>query len=675
MRRPLTNKFMSADHTPQPPTVQELAPLVYDELRRLAAAYMRRERPGQTLQATALVHEAYLRLAGAGTPCHDERHFVGIAARSMRQILVERARARGAQKRWAGLDRVTMTDALAVAAEPVTMLPALDEALTRLEVIDAEQARIVELRYFAGLSVDDTADALGMSPATLKRRWALARAWLFSRDEPRMTPEQRRRVRDLFEAVADLEPATARRWVERDVADDPAVRAEVLSLVDHHSRAGAFLSQPIAERAADLLADDEPLAPGARVGTYTIVRELGRGGMGRVYLASDARLGRTVALKALAPHLMRDPSPRERLRREARAAAALTHPGICTVYALEEIDGDLYLATEFVDGHTLGEEIRSAGRPTREEILRTARELAAALASAHAKGIVHRDFKPDNVMRARDGRLKILDFGLARVGAGEGEDVTRMTQPGMIVGTPAYMAPEQINGLAIDARADVFAFGVLLYEYACGAHPFAASTMLATVARVLESDARPLSGQCAVPLRVAEVIARCLRKAPSERFGSAAELVGALEVAADAESPAASPHATWWRTHQIVVAALYVGAAALAWQLKEWIETPVTVSIFLALSGAATTGSMLRGHLVFTSVMNQPHLTTERRRTRGATRLIDLLTAALLFADAVIIARRWALPGVVALALALGIALASVVLDPATTAAAFGEDS
>ena len=170
---------MSADHTPQPLATQELAPLVYDELRRLAAAYMRRERPGQTLQATALVHEAYMRLAGAGTPWHDERHFVGIAARSMRQILVEHARARGAQKRWAGLDRVSMTDALAVAAQPANMLPALDDALTRLEQIDPEQARIVELRYFGGLSIEDTADALGMSPATLKRRWTLARAWLF----------------------------------------------------------------------------------------------------------------------------------------------------------------------------------------------------------------------------------------------------------------------------------------------------------------------------------------------------------------------------------------------------------------------------------------------------------------------------------------------------------------
>src|SRR6266550_1093269 len=161
------------------PKAEELAPLVYNELRRVAAAYMRRERPGQTLQATALVHEAYLRLADAGTPWTDRRHFVGIAARSMRQILVERARARGAQKRWGALNRVSITDSLALASDPEVMLPALDEAIDRLEKIDPEQAKIVELRYFAGMSVEEAADAIGISPATLKRRWSLARAWLF----------------------------------------------------------------------------------------------------------------------------------------------------------------------------------------------------------------------------------------------------------------------------------------------------------------------------------------------------------------------------------------------------------------------------------------------------------------------------------------------------------------
>jgi RNA polymerase sigma factor (TIGR02999 family) len=170
---------MPTDERDKPAGAEELTARVYNELRRLAAGFMRHERPGQTLQPTALVHEMYLRLADAGTPWHDERHFVGIAARSMRQILVDRARARGAQKRWAGQNRVTLTDSLALAADQEGMLPALDEALTRLEQIDAEQARIVELRFFAGLTIEEAAEALGMSPATVKRRWALARAWLF----------------------------------------------------------------------------------------------------------------------------------------------------------------------------------------------------------------------------------------------------------------------------------------------------------------------------------------------------------------------------------------------------------------------------------------------------------------------------------------------------------------
>lgn len=140
---------------------------------------MRRERPGQTLQATALVNEAYIRLAGASTPWKSREHFIGVAARSMRQILVDRARARGAQKRWAGLNRVSLTESLVHAQHDDDLLPALDEALSKLEALDPEQARIVELRYFMGLSVEDAAEALGLSPATLKRRWTLARAWLF----------------------------------------------------------------------------------------------------------------------------------------------------------------------------------------------------------------------------------------------------------------------------------------------------------------------------------------------------------------------------------------------------------------------------------------------------------------------------------------------------------------
>jgi RNA polymerase sigma factor (TIGR02999 family) len=152
---------------------------VYNRLRRLASAYLRHEPPGKTLQATELVHEAYMRLQKGDWVWVDRQHFLAIAARAMRQILVERARARGAQKRWAGLNRITLTDALVAVAHDGAVLPALDEALSRLEEIDREQALIIELRYFVGLSVEETADTIGLSPATVKRRWSLARAWLF----------------------------------------------------------------------------------------------------------------------------------------------------------------------------------------------------------------------------------------------------------------------------------------------------------------------------------------------------------------------------------------------------------------------------------------------------------------------------------------------------------------
>jgi serine/threonine-protein kinase len=495
-----------------------------------------------------------------------------------------------------------------------------------------------------------------------------------------MTADQQRRVRDLFEAAIDRDPPGTQSWIAREAADDPAVRDEVLSLLDHHSRAGAFLSDAIVDAVPDLFFD-EALSPGTAIGSYTVIRELGRGGMGRVYLARDERLGRDVALKALAPHLIRDPSHRERLRREARSAALLTHPGLCTVYALEEIDGNLYIATEFVDGRTLRDEIASGRRPPASEVARTARELAAALASAHSCGLVHRDLKPENIMRTSDGRLKILDFGLARfdtyreAGASRASGAgAHVTQPGTTIGTPAYMAPEQINGGAVDARADIFAFGIVLYEYACGTHPFEGSTPLAIVARVLDSDARPLASRCPdLSPGLAEVVGRCLKKSPADRYASASELTAALE-AVTALSPGQSRHATWWAIHQVAVSLLYLAAATLAWQIKEWVETPLTVSLFLALGAGCTIGCVLRGHLVFTERINRGHLAAERRRTRRATLVLDLLVAAVLFVDAIIVSHLRALPAVFAISLALGIAVAALVLEPATTLAAFGDE-
>jgi predicted Ser/Thr protein kinase len=487
-----------------------------------------------------------------------------------------------------------------------------------------------------------------------------------------MNSEQRHRVRDLFEAAFDRDSRERVAWAVQQAADDHIVRDEIVSLLDHHARAGSFLTDPILERMPDLLADEGPLAPGTMVGTYTIVRELGRGGMGRVYLASDARLGRYVALKALAPHLTSDPSHRERLRHEARATAALTHQGICTVYALEEIGEDVFLVTEFVDGHTLREEIATGRRPSTDDILQTARELAAALASAHARGITHRDLKPENVMRAHDGRLKILDFGLARVSVPFPSAAPAFaTDPGLLVGTPAYMAPEQLNGTTVDARADVFSFGVLLYEFITGTHPFEGSTPLATIARILESEARPLAERCPhVPSAVIDVLERCLRKAPADRLRSAADIVSSLRHVEG--SVAGGGHTTWWRVHQLVIMASYVVATAIGWQIKEWIPTPTTVSLFVALGIGATIGGLLRGHLVFTERMNRSGLTTERRRVARTLMLVDALLGVVLLSDAALVVHVRPVAAVLTMGLALGIALAALVFEAATSRAAFG---
>jgi hypothetical protein len=450
----------------------------------------------------------------------------------------------------------------------------------------------------------------------------------------------------LFEEALERDPGDALQWVARQTPDDSAVRDEVRSLLEHHSRAGEFLVRPAAEQLGALL--DEPLPAGTSVGPYEILQELGRGGMGRVYLANDRRLNRRLALKALAPQLTSDPLQRERLRREARAAAAVRHPGICTVFALEEIGDELYIAEEFVDGHTLGQEIRERGLPTEGQIVQTATELAAALAAAHAAGIVHRDLKPENVMRASDGRLKVLDFGLARSQVESASIGQFATRPGALVGTPGYIAPEQLAGERGDARADVYAFGILMYEYATGKAPFATGAPRRVPA-------------------IAGVVERCLRLSPDERFQDAGEIRAALTTAARMSS------AAWWRTHQFVIVALYIVGSVAAWQIKEWMETPVTVAIFLSLGAAATIGGVLRGHLVFTERVNSQGLDRERRRARRSMRFVDVVFAILLFADGVLIGRVRALPGVFGVSLALIIASAALVLEPATNRATFGD--
>ena len=479
-------------------------------------------------------------------------------------------------------------------------------------------------------------------------------------------------VRELFEAALEEAPADADAWLRARGADSD-VRREVVSLLDHHSRAGSFLVDSVVDRAPTLLEDDAPVFDaGAAVGHYRIERELGRGAMGRVYRATDTRLGRAVALKALAPHLIGDASHRERLRREARAAAALTHSGICTVYALEEIDGQLFIASELVDGHTLRDEIGRGGTRSAEAIDTTARELADALASAHAKGVVHRDLKPENIMRNADGRLKILDFGLARLERhADAPGLAGATVPGALVGTPAYMSPEQLNGEQADARSDVFALGVVLYEYACGSHPFAAATPLAVAARVLETEPASIASRSPqMSSVVATLIDRCLRKPPSDRFGSAVAAAEALRVPVVAPSEAFT---TMWRVHQLATMLLYIAVTTVAWWIKELLKpNAMLLGIFVAVGIASAAGGVMRGHLTFTSVLNPDHLTSERRRLRTPLLALDLLIAAGGAISGLTLVTARPLAGVLSAGLAVALALATIMMEPATTTAAFG---
>ncbi|MFQ5927795.1 MAG: serine/threonine-protein kinase [Terriglobia bacterium] len=271
---------------------------------------------------------------------------------------------------------------------------------------------------------------------------------------------------------------------------------------------------------------------GQTISHYRIEEKLGEGGMGVVYRAEDTRLGRTVALKALAAAYARDPARRERFKQEARAAAALSHPGIAAVYELEEVGDSLYIVYEYIPGPNLRSLVRRGGLDL-EILLDIATGIAQALAAAHERGVVHRDLKPENVARTPEGQTKILDFGLARFASPALDTATastRLTEPGMMVGTVAYMAPEQLEGKEADTRSDIFAFGALLYELATGTHPFKGATPASTIARILTAEPAPLVRLNPLsPPELDRIVRKCLRKRPGERYQSTRDLAVDLE--------------------------------------------------------------------------------------------------------------------------------------------------
>ncbi len=268
---------------------------------------------------------------------------------------------------------------------------------------------------------------------------------------------------------------------------------------------------------------------GTTLGHYRIERLLGSGGMSDVYLAEDTKLGRQVALKVLSHDLARDPERRERFEREARAAAALNHPHIVTIHSVEEADGFTFLTLELIEGHTLGEIIRAGGLSL-DRMLDLGIALADGVGAAHQRGITHRDLKPANVMLTADGRLKILDFGLAKIkedirGAEAAMPTALLTGEGRIVGTVAYMSPEQAEAKPVDQRSDVFSLGVILYEMATGVRPFQGDTQMSTLSAIIKDTPKPLAElRPGLPRDVAKIVNRCLAKDPEDRYQTAKDL-------------------------------------------------------------------------------------------------------------------------------------------------------
>ena len=284
---------------------------------------------------------------------------------------------------------------------------------------------------------------------------------------------------------------------------------------------------------------------GQVVNHYRLLEKLGEGGMGVVWLVEDTRLGRRVALKFLSSDAAHDPLRRQRFEQEARAAAGLSHPGIATVHEFGTAGDQVFIVFEYVPGCTLRDLVRPGGLPAIEVAL-IAAEIATALAAAHARGVVHRDLKPDNVIRTPEGTCKILDFGLARVAtpvASEAATLSAVTSAGTVVGTVGYMAPEQLEGKDVDFRADIFSFGTLLYELAAGAHPFRGDSPASTIAAILTSDPVPLTRRNQLqPAELERIARKCLRKRREERYQSTQDLaVDLANVRRDLESGAASP--------------------------------------------------------------------------------------------------------------------------------------
>ena len=376
-----------------------------------------------------------------------------------------------------------------------------------------------------------------------------------------------------------LELPESEREAFLGMCKDEDLRREVLSLLADQTVARSFLERPALEMASGSKVKKEPSLIDSQFGSYRIVSELGRGGMGEVYRAKDQKLGRDVAIKMLPPEFAQDASRIARFRREAKVLASLSHPNIAAIHGLEECNETNFLVLELVEGETLAEQLKRGPIPV-EECLKLAIQVAEALEAAHQKGVIHRDMKPANIMITERGLVKVLDFGLAKPAAAvdaTGETATLpQTGVGAVVGTMGYMSPEQLRGLPVDHRTDLFSFGAVIYEMLTQARAFSGSSPMAVADAILHTQPRDF-GDSPAPAKLKTIIRKLLEKDPANRYGNATQVIHelkALEISLVPARPLRLSRNAWIAIGAVVVLAgllagwLWRGASRERWALQ-----------------------------------------------------------------------------------------------------------
>lgn len=374
-----------------------------------------------------------------------------------------------------------------------------------------------------------------------------------------MTPEQWEQIGQLYYEAKEVDPPDRAAFLDRACAGNESLRREVEALLVAEQAVGDFIAAPALKDAAELLTTEaapEELV-GKQVSHYQILSLVGAGGMGEVYAARDTRLGRKVAIKLLPSMVSRDADRLRRFDQEARAIGMLNHPNILTIHDIGSHDGAPYIVSELLEGETLREWVKN-GPMAMSRAVDFALQITRGLAAAHERGLAHRDLKPENLFITRDGRVKILDFGLAKLAqrqrfnnksgaSGPSFPIIR-TDPGLVMGTVGYMAPEQVRGEEADHHADIFAFGVILHEMLAGERPFRGDTAVETMSAILKQDPPELPAPLvAQSPGLQRVIHRCLEKRPEQRFQSASDLGFALEALT---SSALSPSGSRWNASE-----------------------------------------------------------------------------------------------------------------------------